>query len=162
MKLSVGQKTLFLVAFTVLVPLTVTEIVLRVTEYGSKAFWQPDPIYGKALIAKGEAWYTNEDRAFVRINDQGYHDQNHQINKPENVFRIAVLGDSFVEALQVPYQKTFWSLLAEKIEICDALSDKTIETLGFGVFNYGTGHQLLMLRNEVVQYQPDEIVLGFF
>ncbi len=162
MKLSNGQKRLFLVVFTVLIPLVVAEIVLRITEYGSKAFWQPDPIYGKALIGGGEAWYTNEGRAFVRINNQGYHDKNHQVNKPENVFRIAVLGDSFVEALQVPYQKSFWFLLAEKLKTCTTLSDKTIETLGFGVSNYGTGHELLMLRNEVVQYHPDEVILSFF
>ncbi len=151
-----------MVVIVLLVPMFIAEVVLRMTQYGSMAFWQPDPVYGKALIAGGEAWYTNEGKAFVRINDKGFHDQNHQISKPDDVFRIAVLGDSFVEAVQLPYTKSFWYLLSRKLQNCSGLSGKSVETMGFGVSNYGTGHQLLMLRNEVLQYQPDQVVLGFF
>ena len=162
MKLSVRQKRVFTVLFTVLAPLIIIEVYLRVIQYGSMAFWQPDSTYGKSLIANGKGWYTNEGKAFVEINNLGYHDQNHEIEKPTNVFRVAVLGDSFVEAVQLPYQQSFWSLLSKKLQTCPAFVNKTIETFGFGVSNYGTGHQLLMLRNEVLKYQPDEVVLSFY
>ncbi len=162
MKLSIWQKRIFVALLVILSPLVATEIFLRLIQYGSMAFWQPDPVFGKALIPNGEGWYTNEGKAFIEINSQGYHDRNHELKKPSDVYRIAVLGDSFVEAVQLPYQKSFWYLLAEKLQTCPKFSGKTIETFGFGVSNYGTGHQLLMLREDVLKYHPDHIVLGFY
>ena len=67
--------------------------------------------------------------------------------------RIAVLGDSFVDALQV--------MLEERItEILEG--DLGVEVLNFGLEGSGTDIQLLRWRSIVRQYEPDLVILVFF
>jgi hypothetical protein len=51
----------------------------------------------------------------VQTNAHGFRDLAREIQKPERVIRIALLGDSFVEAIQVPFNKTAGHLLEQKL-----------------------------------------------
>src|SRR5436305_593359 len=83
----------------------------------------------------------------VRISSQGLRDREHRIAKPAGTYRIAVLGDSYAEAMQVEMDHAFWALLPEKLKACGFAGGKSIETVNFGVSGYGTAHELLMLQN---------------
>ncbi|MBI4206766.1 MAG: SGNH/GDSL hydrolase family protein [Betaproteobacteria bacterium] len=98
----------------------------------------------------------------MKINSRGWRDREHAVNKPEREYRIAVLGDSFAEALQVDLKDTFWSLLPERLARCGLESGKRIEAINLGVSGYGTAQQLLTLRRRVWEYAPDLVLVAFF
>jgi lysophospholipase L1-like esterase len=72
------------------------------------------------------------------------------------VFRIVVLGDSFMEAYQVPLETSLPYLLQER------LADRKVEVINLGIGGYGTAQELLYLRDEGFKYQPDLVVLAFY
>jgi hypothetical protein len=51
----------------------------------------------------------------AKINNLGFHGQDVQVAKPQNVFRIVVVGSSFIEARQVPVADMFTTLLEQKL-----------------------------------------------
>lgn len=107
--------------------------------------------------------WNGEGVSFVQVNSDGLRDREHTKTKPPNTLRVAVLGDSFTEAIQVPVEQTFWSKLERKLGNCDAVKGrKKVEVINFGVQGYGTAQELMMLRKKVWDYSPDIVVLAFF
>ncbi|MCC3419471.1 MAG: SGNH/GDSL hydrolase family protein [Microcoleus sp. PH2017_07_MST_O_A] len=107
--------------------------------------------------------WNGEGVSFVQVNSDGLRDREHTKTKPPNTLRVAVLGDSFTEAIQVPVEQTFWSKLERKLGNCGAVKGrKKVEVINFGVQGYGTAQELMMLRKKVWDYSPDIVVLAFF
>jgi hypothetical protein len=138
----------------------VAEIALRVAGYSYPEFYTRDEVRGAALLPGAEGWYRKEGEAYVRINSDGFRDQEHVITKPEGTFRIAVLGDSYCEAFPVSQEEAFWSVMGRKLQECDAFQGKKIEVINFGVSGYGTAQELLTLREKVWKYSPDLVLLA--
>ena len=155
-------KNAALVCASVAVTVVLAEGALRVAGFSYPNFWQPDPVTGSSLRPGMEGWQRDEGRAYVKISAQGLRDREHSISKPAGTYRIAVLGDSYAEAMQVDVERTFWSLLPKRLESCGFAPGKRIETVNFGVSGYGTGHELLTLRSRVWPYSPDMVLLAFF
>ena len=138
----------------------IAEISLRIAGYSYPAFYQLDDVRGYALRPGAEGWYRKEGRSYVRINSDGLRDQEHSVTKPPNTLRIALLGDSYPEALAVPIDQAFWSVMNVKLQECDAAAGKAIEVINFGVSGYGTAQELLTLREKVWKYSPDVVMLA--
>jgi hypothetical protein len=145
-----------------LAALAAGELALRAAGFYYPNFWLPDELTGSRLRPGMEAWNRYEGEAYVKINSQGLRDHEHSEAKPRGVYRIAVLGDSYAEALQVPVEDTFWWLLAKRLERCGFRPGERIEALNFGVSGYGTAQQLLTLRHRAWRYSPDLVLLAFF
>jgi hypothetical protein len=141
--------------------LLVAELALRVLGVSYPSFYAPDDDLGNVLRPGAEGWYRQEGSAYVVINSAGMRDREHTFDKPANTLRIAFLGDSFTEAMQVPMEQTFWSVAEKQLASCPAVNGRTVEALNFGVAGYGTAQELLMLRHRVWQYHPDIVVLDF-
>jgi hypothetical protein len=139
--------------------LLVAECALRVMAFSEPQIYVPDQFVGTRLKANFEGTWTKEGRSHFRLNSAGFRDVQRSRTKPEATFRIAVLGDSYVEALQVPLKNTFWSVLETELAGCDLSGQKKVEVLGFGVAGFGTGQQLLLLRHYVWDYEPDMVIL---
>lgn len=144
------------------VALVLGEGVLRVAGFSYPNFWQPDPVTGTVLRPGMEGWQRDEGAAYIKVNSQGLRDQERPVAKPAGVYRIAVLGDSYAEAMQVALERAFWAQLPKKLEACGFAAGKKVETVNFGVSGYGTGHELLMLKSRVWPYSPDMVLLAFF
>ena len=138
----------------------IAEIALRIGGYSYPQFYAPDPVLGYSLRPNVEGWYREEGGSYVVINSDGLRDREHEKTKPANTFRIAVVGDSYAEALQVPMEDAFWIILEKKLNECRIFGDKRVEVINFGVSGYGTAQELLMLRERVWQYSPDMVVLA--
>ncbi len=82
-------------------------------------------------------------------------------DKPPDTFRILLLGDSYVEGLRVPLERTFGKVLEAELN-AGAPAGQRYEVVNAGVSGWGTDQQLLWLRNEGVKYQPDLVLLSFF
>lgn len=139
--------------------LVVAEIGLRIVGYSSPDFYIADDSRGYSLIPNMRGTYQKEGRSFVEINSDGFYDVEHEIQKPPGVIRIAVIGDSFVEALQVSLADNFMGYTRDQIQNCRVFGDAKIEVLDFGVSGYGTAQELLLLREKVWKYSPDFVIL---
>jgi hypothetical protein len=103
-----------------------------------------------------------ETRQYVRINSHGFRDEERPYEKPANTVRIAVLGNSWTEALQVPLDKTYGAVLQQELTKCGCFRGQRIEVLNFGVAGYSTVQELLTLQQEVWKYRPDVVLLAFY
>lgn len=121
-----------------------------------------DPRRGEALRPGAQGWYEEEGRAFVSINRHGFRDRDHDLAKAPPTFRVAVLGDSFTEALQVDREATFAARLETELRSCPQLEGRAVEALNFGVSGYGTAQALLTLRHHAARFAPDVVLLAFF
>ena len=149
---------------SVLLTLGLAEVALRIAGVSYPNFYRPDPDLGWALTPGASGWWKKEGNAFVRINADGQRDARHPVAKPPGTYRIAVLGDSCTESLQVPVEATFWARLPAELASCPAAgrAPKAFETLNFGVSGYGTAQELLTLRTRVFKYHPDLVLLAFY
>jgi len=150
-----------LIICSVIFALAVMEVGLRIIDFSYVTTWRFDSITGKALLPGSQMWNTEEGLAFVKINSDGLRDAEHALEKPENTIRIAVLGDSYAEAIQVPVEQTFWSVAQDKLGYCPGLSGKQVEVINFGVSGFGTVQELLTLKHKVWKYSPDIVLLAF-
>jgi hypothetical protein len=148
------------VVTSVVVALLIFEVFLRAVGFTYPVFYQPDEVRGYSLRAGMEGWYRKEGEAYVRINSDGLRDREHAKQKPPDVFRIAVVGDSYAEAFQVAEDKAFWSVLERRLADCPALAGRKVEVINFGVSGYGTAQELLTLREKVWDYSPDIVLLA--
>ncbi|HEY2846565.1 MAG TPA: SGNH/GDSL hydrolase family protein, partial [Pyrinomonadaceae bacterium] len=159
------RRRLLLKLVTLLIGFTLAffllEIGLRIVGYSSPEFYEMDDHVGYGLIPGMSGWYTREGRSWVEINTDGFRDVEHTVEKPPDVYRIAVIGDSYVEALQVDRGEMFTNYIAPAAANCDAVAGKGIEILTFGVSGYGTAQELLMVREKVWKYSPDLVLLVF-
>jgi len=146
-----------------LLALLVAEVALRVVGVSYPNFYEPDARRGWALRPGASEWWTKEGRAWVRINRDGLRDVERPAAKPAGAVRIALLGDSCTESLQVPLEQTFGKLLEKELAAqCPAVAGRTVETLNFGVSGYGTAQELLTLKDDVWKYKPDLVLLAFY
>lgn len=102
----------------------------------------------------------NSQNGSFHVNSLGFVDTEHKIEKDSNVYRIVVLGDSWVEAIQVPLDKTFHKILEVKLNELD--TDKEFEVLSLGVSGFETGEEYLVLRELGLKYNPDLVILSLF
>ncbi len=157
-----------LLAFSVILTLALAEVGLRIAHirYSSwldiSRFLTWNPYTGVESRPNAQFMWHLENDNFVRISSQGFHDVEHAKAKPPNTFRIAVLGDSYAQALQVPLDKNFSSVLQRQLQDCAALGGKHVEVMNFGMHGYGTAQELQMLRHYAWDYSPDLVLLAFF
>lgn len=155
------KKKLLLVLIGLLFGLLMSEVFLRIIGYSYPLFYTTDYYRGFALQPGVEGRYQREGESYVRINSDGLRDREHAKAKPADTVRIAVLGDSFSEAMHLPMEQTFWSMLERKLQECHAFPGKNVEVINFGVSGYGTAQELMTLRQKIWDYSPDLVVLAF-
>ena len=153
------KKLLFLAA--ALVAVAGLELAVRVSGYSAPFWYRPDAQLGWTLRPGTQGWFTKEGRTFVRVNDAGFRDRDHSLDKPDDVFRIAVLGDEHSEAMQVELKDAWWLRLGQQLEGCSVAGGRRVEVLNFGITSYGTAQELVMLETVVMRYQPDLVLLQF-
>jgi lysophospholipase L1-like esterase len=98
----------------------------------------------------------NEIAANYRINKQGWNSglTEYTRERRAGVARIAVVGDSYVEALQVPHTQSF----AEVLEQTLGGRERT-EVYRFGISGAPLSQYVHMVEREVALYRPDWIVV---
>jgi lysophospholipase L1-like esterase len=137
------------------------ELVLRAVGYSAPIWYQPDAVLGWVMRPGAQGWYTHEGRAYVEVSEAGWRDRMHALEKPAGAYRIAVIGDSAAEALQLDIKQTFWWQLPEKLRGCAALAGRQVEVLNFSASGYGTAQEALLLESTAIRYQPDLVLLAF-
>jgi hypothetical protein len=124
-------------------------------------FYDYDPIVGSKLRPGIKGYWLEEGGGYVSINSDGLRDREHSIEKAPNALRIAVLGDSYAEAMQVNQEEAFWAVMERKLQECVNLGNQQVEVINFGQSCLGTTQELLILRHRVWKYSPDVVLLAF-
>ncbi|MFI5119795.1 MAG: hypothetical protein ACHQM4_05245 [Thermoanaerobaculia bacterium] len=108
-------------------------------------------------------WYGQPSRkqefaVFVRNNAWGFHDGEHDLPKRPGRPRILVIGDSFVEALQVPLQAGFPRLLAGRLRRRGVpVEIVVVARSGWGPIEYGAA-----VEEWAEKLDPDLVVCSFY
>jgi hypothetical protein len=110
-----------------------------------------------AFLWKGRNPYCIEFRVDVTTNSFGFRDRARVLAKPPGTVRIAVLGDSFIEGIQVRLEDTATAQLERRL--AEQFPGRDIEVMNFGVSNYGVGQYLLLYNHYVRAFAPDYVVV---
>jgi hypothetical protein len=157
------KKELLLAALVFLALPVMGEVALRIAHAQFDAqLYGSNRDRGWVLRPSASGVVSIETRQFVRMNSHGFHDEERSYEKPANTVRIAVLGNSWTEALQVPLEKNYTSVLQQKLNETLCFTGKRVEVLNFGVAGYSTAQERLLLQQEVWNYHPDLVLLAFY
>jgi len=111
--------------------------------------WVPEP---NQVAAEDAIEYQH----LVSTNDKGLRDESHAYEKEADVYRIVVLGDSYMEAIHVPDGRGFPDVLERLLE------SRNVEVINLGVGGFSTTAAWLYLQQEGMKYKPDLVLLAFF
>jgi lysophospholipase L1-like esterase len=109
-----------------------------------------------------ELHYEGEDLSFYDYqgtgNRLGYRDRDHAEEKPPDVFRIVVLGDSIGAGLRVArFEDTFPAILERLLRE----RGQNAEVINFSVSGYNTRQEVETLAERGLRYQPDLVLLAY-
>jgi len=157
---------LLLICLGIALPLLLLEVMVRLAGVAPPAelqppLWAPHPYLGWFHVPnRGGMVYSEygEFQAPVHINARGLRDREIGYEKPAGVYRVLVLGDSFVEALQVPLEVTF----AKQLEALLSAPEHPVEVINAGVGGWGTDQEAIFYAIEGFRYEPDLVLLFFF
>lgn len=134
------------------------ECMFALAGVGEEEYLKPDPVLGFAPMPNKHVTKKEEGVGTAQYNRYGIPEPERSLVKPANTFRIAVLGDSFVEALQVERKDNFCYLLEQDLN--KKYPGKHFEVMNFGVAGYNLGQMYLRLKNLAFKFQPDMVLLA--
>jgi hypothetical protein len=117
------------------------------------------PDKGTTYIPNAYYRHTKEGFSEGYFNSHGFRDYERTYEKAANTFRILVLGDSYVEALQVALSDAFPALLEKRLN--EHSTAMRFEVLNLGQSGFGTADEYMRYVNFGVKYSPDLVILAF-
>jgi hypothetical protein len=137
------------------------EMTLRATHLfgASISPAQPCPILGWRYSPGHTYWFFKENDHPItgRMNRYGWRDKEWS-EDPGDGYRVAVLGDSYVEGVQVESERTFEALTEQRLR--EAHHGK-VELMNFGRSAATQTEELLILQDSVDRFSPDMVILCF-
>ena len=101
---------------------------------------------------------TGEYKVSIRTNSHGMPGKERSIAKPKDVFRVVLLGDSFVEGFTTSEENS----IAVKLEgLLNKSSMQKFEVLNFGCSTFSPSLEYYLLLNLAQKFQPDMVILLF-
>lgn len=163
--LSHKLKELLLFFITLCFLALILEIGARIFTDITPNLRQKDKLIGYRYARSTEAdVYESESgrKIHMRFNNIGFRGRDYTIDKPDNVTRIAFLGDSMIAALQVDEKDSMVYLLEEMLNATKTTNDRQWEVMNFGVSGSSPGQSIAVWREEVIRFDPDIVFLGYF
>jgi len=157
LKLKIFPITLFALIF-----LLSGEVIIRL-EGAIKGgrIWTPDPYLYIQHIPNTNFTNVGYQEEYItkgHVDKWGFMGRGCSIKKAKNTNRIIILGDSFTEAVQVDMNKNYCSFLRELFD----KRGKNYEIINAGISDYSPKLEYLYLREKLVHFDPDHIVLQLF
>jgi hypothetical protein len=142
-----------------IVAILVVEMTLALAGLGEEEIFKLDPRYGFVHMNNKHITWRSEGYSKSFFGPDGMREAGLTIRKPAGVFRVALLGDSIVESLQVPFEETFGQVLEKSIK--KTAEGKELQVLNFGNSGYSTAQEYLQLKNKVLKYNPDAVIVFY-
>lgn len=93
----------------------------------------------------------------VHSNSDGFYAREYAIEKPEGVTRVAILGDSMIEGVQVSMDEN----VAVRLELLMRGAGYQVEVMPFGISSRGTYINMRTYEAYVKKYKPDIVIDAF-
>lgn len=139
-----------------------TRILFHFLSWDIKAYqidggrYQVEPFRAYGLTP---GWELNHESLKETYNSQGFKSPEFTIKKSDDIYRIVVLGGSSVYG-NYGNDKTWSQFLNEYLEQKKDISfNKSFEVINTGIPGYNSFHTLSLLINNVLDYNPDLIIL---
>ena len=152
------RATILAVVAWQVVALLFVEGILYWSGLGEEDIYKMDKSVGFRHFPNKRVTWRSEGYSVSYFDADGMREPGLKIEKPAGVYRIALLGDSMVEGLQVPIEQTFGKLVEKRL---NGESNRSVEILNFANSGYSTVQEYLLLKEKVFKYHPDLVVLGY-
>jgi hypothetical protein len=129
-----------------------------IAQVGDSEHVTPDMKVGYKLFAGKRITQRAEGFGCFKLNSFGMQNDEISLTKPANTYRIAVFGDSYVEALQVPRAANYLNLVGKQLS---TKLGRPVEVLNFGVSNYSVAQDYLRYQTVAKQFKPDLVIQVF-
>ena len=103
---------------------------------------------------------SGEFREIFTHNSVGFRDVEHSITKPDGIFRILAIGDSFTYGAGAPFDQT-WLFLLERHLNARPNNKPAVEIIKAGIGGYFPEAERLLLEHIGLAYEPDLVLVGF-
>ena len=147
---------------SIVIAILIIEVILRLTSektYGLDKCQSLDEEFHHVMIPNRQCRFkTDEWDVVYKINSMSLRDMEYTLNKPEGIFRILVLGDSFAQVHGVDIDESFPKLLERRLNFQD---NANIEIINSGVFAYSPLVEYLFLKKKGVLFEPDLVIIAF-
>ena len=120
-------------------------------------FFEPDPYTGYRLKPDSVGYFQQGIPAVV--NDMGHRDDEVTLEKPEGVYRILMLGDSFTVGANVLQEQAYPQVLET---LLDDRSDRDIQVVNTGVGGWEPFMYAQYYEHYGQDFDPDLVLIGFF
>ncbi|HEX6791431.1 MAG TPA: SGNH/GDSL hydrolase family protein [Candidatus Krumholzibacteria bacterium] len=132
-----------------------------------------DELTGSRFVPNSALMFRGDDGVLIRrsVNSWGFPDVRHDMQAPPGTLRIGFFGDSYVEALQVPIEKTFFRLIEDdldlrardlaNLETRDGHAINGVETIAFGTSGRGALQSYLECGRWMEPLDLDYVVYVF-
>jgi len=157
-------KKIGILLVSIFVTLAVLEIAVRIFSKPIYPILRTDAEVGTIHQKNfsGKLWNDEAQKeTYIVTNSIGYIGKDYTLAKPTGVARLAFLGDSMTEGLQVDYFNNFTSLLEKTLAVDNICQDKTFQVMNYGVGGSGTFLQYQTYKKNVASYQPDMVIVMF-
>jgi len=141
-----------------LVALLAVEATLAFAGLGEEELFKLDPEIGTVHMTNKSITWRKEGYARSYLHGNGLRENGVTEAKPAGVYRIALLGDSQVEGIQVALEDTAGQLLEKRLT---KILGRPVQVLNFGVSGYSTVQEFLLMKREVFKYSPDMVLMGY-
>jgi lysophospholipase L1-like esterase len=88
----------------------------------------------------------------------GHRDREYSRTKPEGVFRVIGIGDSYSYGFGIPRQKVFLKVAEQEL---NRRAGRPVEVINFGVPGYNTAMEAAVLEELTPTWHPDLVVIQF-
>jgi len=102
-----------------------------------------------------DGWFKG---ARFSTNAEGLRDHEYSLRKPDDTFRVAVLGSSWTMGSGVQQEEIWHSVIESKLNIDNGATH--YEFINFAVDQYGLGEIIATLEHKVPAYQPDLVIIA--
>jgi SGNH hydrolase-like domain, acetyltransferase AlgX len=135
---------------TIVLSFIALEASLRIFHHFNPSFVFYDRSYNRFRGKPHSHDYT------FKLNSLGFKDLEYSQEKPDDVFRIISIGDSFVYGV-VPYEYNFLTILDTKLN-----ETGSFEVINMGIPGIGPREYLSVCANEGIKFDPDLVLVCFF
>ena len=134
----------------------------------SNIILDPDPVIGWKFapniefVHTGNNWYADELSVHHKTNFFGFLGPDRPFKKPADTARVVLMGDSFVEALQVSRNLSAAGVLDRQLNDLagsGSMPFQHYEVLNFGVSNLSVGQYLLIWEQYASKFSPDYVFI---
>ncbi len=169
-----NKKTITNILAKATLAVTTTALTLLMIEFGGRwilnrypggydpgRFTTPHEVYGwlhKPNVTGYWYRYSDGTKNIVSTNFEGFSDHEFSTGKDPSVFRVIIIGDSVAQSWEVPENQRFVEILRRRLT---GTSERKIELMNCAVRGYGTDQELLLLKNKVIGYSPNLVLLSF-